>query len=249
MANKSRLEIKNQIYEYLPQINQTANATLVNNVIDLALEEISNMHDFRCLRAASPDEATLAAGAYSLVLNSTNFTTMMGTTGYFKDIISMFMRKTGKDDYKPIYFLDDKEFHHRYGYVDYASRTRGYPDHYTRLENTLLFNCPAQESLLIRVYYQKYHPALASDSTTHSFDTKDNMVAFQAIVYSALVELKNSLNTVEFPHEMENVASMAKYYVGKLIARDFTRVNEQFEIGWAEKSDMGSTDSDPYYWK
>lgn len=248
MSNKTRLECQAQIYEYLPSLNQSAKATLINNCLDLALEEISHQHDFRCLRAASPDEATLAAGAYSLVINSTNFTTMMGATGYFKDILAMFMRITGKTDYKPITFLDDKEFHHRYGYVDYASRTRGYPQHYTRLGTTLIFNCPASESLLIRCWYQKYHPPFSADGTSHSFDSKDNMIAFYAIVYSAMVELKNSLNTLEFPQDLQNVTAMAQLYTQRLIERDKVIVNEEFEIGWADRSCMSSADTDPYYW-
>jgi len=36
MSNKTRSQIKAQIYEYLPNINNSAHTTLLENLIDLA---------------------------------------------------------------------------------------------------------------------------------------------------------------------------------------------------------------------
>jgi hypothetical protein len=215
------------------------------------VEEISHRHNFRCFRASTPDEATLTAGSYTLELNSTNFSTMMGATGYFKEILAMFRRISGKQDYGPIKFIDDKLFHDTYGYVDYTSRTQGYPNYYTRLGDVLWFNCPASEDLIIRVWYQKYHPPFTDDTTSHSFDSQDNMLAFNAIVYQSLVELKSSLHGIEFPKELQGVTAMAEHYIRLLIARDAERdlMNEHMDLlGWSERSHFDDAVEDPYSW-
>ena len=248
MSNKSRSDIKAQIFQYLPKVNQSAKATLINNCIDLAVEEITNQHDFRAFREKTPDTCTLSAGSYYLDLNSSNFTNMCGSTTPFKSIRLMrWLKVSGGDDYGVIRFLDDLTFHEKYGYVDYASRDRGYPKHYTIIEDRILFNCPAYEALTIRCYYQKTHGAFAGDDTAHGFATRSNMTAFMFIVYRALMELKVSMNSAEFPQELSGVSDAVKKYGAELIAQDVDMPDEEFEIGWAERSD-GSVAENPYGW-
>jgi hypothetical protein len=244
---KTRDDIKNQIYAYLPKINQTGKATLINNVIDLAVEEISRQHDFRALRAHNPDTATLTASAYYLDLDSATFSTMCSSSIYLKDILHMRWLKSGTDDYGKITFLDDAEFHDRYGYYDYASRSTGYPFHYTRLADRLIFNCPAYEALTIRCFYQKLHPPFSGDSTEHSFGTKINMAAFMAIVYRSLLELKSSLSSLEFPQELSGASDMYQKYLGDMIAADKDVANEEFELGTME-TNTSRWETNPYDW-
>lgn len=247
MANKTRDDIKNQIYEFLPQINQAGKTTLIDNCIDLAVEEISRLHDFRSLRATTPDEATLTTGSYYLTLDSSTFTTMMASTTYMKDILKVFWRKSTGDLYGEIKFIDDDEFHKKYGYYDYTSRSTGYPIHYTILNNRMIFNCPAYESLIIRCFYQKLHPPFEADDTEHSFHEKMNYAAFFAIVYRALAELKASLNSIEFPQDLQTVAQIYPKYIQDMIDIDKTNVNEEFALGWAERTEGGYA-TDPYDW-
>lgn len=246
MANKTRAEIASQIYSYLPQVNTTAKTTLVNNCIDLAVEDMSNRHDWRCLRATTPDTATLAAGAYYLDLSS--FTVMGAAATYFKDILMMRWLKGTSSDYGEIKFRDDADFHQRWGYYDYTDRDRGEPCEYTRLGDRLIFNCPANESLTIRCFYQMMHPPFATDATPHSFSSKVNMLAFQTIVYGALTELKSSLTGVEFPQEIQTPASLYEGYLQKLIASDRDIANESIDLGWGERSGRFFDLSDPYGW-
>jgi len=172
---------------------------------------------------------------------------MGGSGGYFKDILAMFWMVSGTSDYNPIKFMDDIVFHQTFGYVDDPDRTRGKPTHYTRLTDRFIFNCPADETISIRCWYQKYHPPFASDGTSHSFAAKDNMLAFQAIVHTALAELKMSMDALEFPQELSNVTQFAKYYTDRLIQRDIDVANEQFEFGWSERTSRASA-SDDYSW-
>lgn len=249
MANKTRTDIKNQIYQYLPQINQTAKATLINNVIDLAVEEISQRHNFRCFRSHTPDTATLAASAYYLDL--TDFSTMGGSSGNFKEVIAMFLLESGKDTYNTVRFVDDQDWHTTFGYVDYASRQTGTPSRYTILNQRFFFNCPADKAYTIRCWYQQLHPSFSADATSHSFDSRDNMVAFMAIVHQALVELKSSLGSAEFPMDLQTINAMAEKYISKLIERDVERTiqNEDFALGVLERSTRReTTTTDPYSW-
>jgi len=248
MANKTRGDIQNQLYEYLPKINQSGKATLINNVIDLAVEEISRQHNFRALRALNPDHALLSAGAYYLNMTSAWFTAMCSSSVYLKDILAMFWLKPGTtDDYGPIKFIDDAEFHDRYGYYDSTLRARGYPIHYTQVTNRLLFNCPAYEAIWIRCFYQKLHPPFAGDNTSHSFDSKMNMAAFMAIVYRSLFELKSSMASLEFPQELAGAKEAYEKYLVDMITIDKDIANEEFELGTLETNN-GRWDTDPYAW-
>jgi len=64
MSNKTRSQIKAQIYEYLPNINNSAHTTLLENLIDLAAEEISYRHNFRYLALTTPAEHDIVEGEY-----------------------------------------------------------------------------------------------------------------------------------------------------------------------------------------
>lgn len=248
MANKSRSDIKAQIFQYLPKVNQSAKDTLINNVIDLAVEEITNQHDFRIFKEKTYDTFTMSTGSYFMTLNVANFTTMCASTTPFKYIrIMRWLKQSGGEDYGTIRYLDDLTFHEKYGYIDYSSRTRGYPVHYTIIEDRVLFNCPVAEYLYIRCYYQKTHGAFDSDDTPHRFATRSNMTAFMYIVYRALLELKVSLSSAEFPQEIGGISDLVKKYAADLIAQDVEMPDEEFEIGWAERSD-GNTVVSSYDW-
>jgi hypothetical protein len=245
MANKTRGDILSQVYQYLPQMNQTSKVTMLNNLVDLAVEEISNRHNFRSLKATAPDTATMTAGQYYVDL--TGFATMGGTAGYLKDILEMRLTESGKGTYSVIKYLDDKEFHDRAGYIDYASATQGAPSYYTRVGDRLLFNCPADKAYIVRAWYQKYHPPFSTDTMVHQFEAKSNMMAFHAIVYMTLLEAKNSLNSFEFPQELQAVGQMAEMWVQKLIGRDMDIANEEFEMGTLDSGEGGGV-VDPYGW-
>ena len=245
MANKTRGDILTQVYQYLPQLNQTSKTTFVNSLLDLAVEEISNRHNFRALKATAPDTAAMTAGQYYIDL--TGFATMGGTAGYLKDILEMRLMESGQGAYSVIRYLDDKEFHNKAGYVDYASASKGAPSFYTRLGDRLIFNCPADKAYIVRAWYQKYHPPFSTDTMAHQFEAKSNMMAFHAIVYMTLLEAKSSLNSFEFPQELQSVGQMADMWIQKLIMRDMDIANEDFDLGMADSGEDAGV-ADPYGW-
>lgn len=246
MANKNRANIASQIYEYLPRLNTSSKTTLVNNAIDAAVETISHRHDFRCLRSATPDTATMTAGQYSAPM--TSFGTVGSDAACFKGFLKLFQMKANAEDHNEIEFLDDASFHDRFGYVDYASRSPGKPRFYTRLANTLLFDCPVDEAITLRGWWQKYHGPFAADTSTHQFQPKDNMLAFNTILYFSLMELKSSLTGVEIPQELVTAEQRAEMLLQELIARDKDIPNESFSFGWGERSSCSRGNTDPYSW-
>lgn len=233
MANKTQAEILAQVFQYVPQVNQSSKTTLMANLLDFVAEDISHRHDFRSLRATSPDTATMSAGAYSVVL--TAWTTMGSSSMPFKDILSLHWMTAGTDDYSVIKFIDDKEFHSEEGYYDYASRTRGKPTRYTRVGDTFLFNVPADETILLRAHYQKFHPAFATSTSQHQFAAKDNMLAFMALTYGVLKESKASLSNVEYPQELAQVEKQYEMFIQRLIARDKDISNEEIVFSPGER--------------
>lgn len=253
MAAKTRAEIISRILQYLPQVAPASKLTLIQDSINLALEDLTSRPgiDFRFLRVKDPDTASLTAGEYYVDL--TDFPVMGGTSSYFRDISKMFLLKSGSDTYDRVTFLDDAEFHDKYGYVDYASRSRGIPSHYTRLEDRFIFSCPLSEARTARVWWTKYHAPLTVDSGTGGvllFPERDQMTAMYAVIYLALAELKNSLNTVEFPQELAGCEKRAETYIAKLIARDKDAQNEDVSdpIGWSERAPSSGGTRDPYAW-
>jgi hypothetical protein len=62
-----------------------------------------------------------------------------------------------------------------------------------------------------------------------------------------LLEAKNSLNSFEFPQELQAVGQMAEMWVQKLIGRDMDIANEEFEMGTLDSGDDGGV-VDPYGW-
>ncbi len=247
MANKTKSEILSQVYEYVPQVNQTSKTTLIGNLLDYVAEDISKRHDFRCLRATTPDTCAMTASQYSVAL--TAFTTMGSASTPFKDILHLVWMKTGTNDYGIIKFIEDKEFHTKVGYYDYSGATLGKPSRYTRLGDTFLFNCPADESITLRAFYQKFHGPFGGTGSSHEFSAKDNMLAFMALVYGVLKEAKESLTGLEFPQEMQTVEQKYEMFVQKLIASDKDIANEDMDLlGWGEKADSVEPYYNPYGW-
>jgi hypothetical protein len=230
----------------LPELQATSYSTTINNCIDLALEEISQRHNFRCLRSNSYDTAALPSTSY--YIDSTSFSTAFGADGYLKDILAMFRLLPGKPDYSQIHFLDDITFHKRFGYIDYANREKGYPTHYTRLGDRFIFNCCPSENSIIRIWYQKYHAPLATDTSTMCWYNKDAMIGFNAVLYATMSELKRAMQNLEFPQELADVTQRYEYWVSRLIERDIECSNESFEIGWAERPREDRSSTDPYEW-
>ena len=115
MANLTWTDIQNQIYQFLPHVNQSAKLTLVNNSIDYALESISNQHNFTCLRGTSVATATVTAGQYSLL--ETAFGPRVSSTSsiaqgvdWIKDIIRFWLFDTSSNVTKFVKFMDSREF-------------------------------------------------------------------------------------------------------------------------------------------
>lgn len=247
MANKTRSDIRTAVLAYLPQMNMSSKTTMVNDLIDLVVERMTaGPYDFRCFRVYTPDTATLTAGSYYLDLSS--FTTMGAASANFKDITEMRWLKTGTNYYGKIEFVQDEKWHNKYGYVDYASATRGKPSEYTRLADRILFNCPTDESITIRCWWKKFHGPFAGDSTAHSFSTKDNMLAYQTIIMGVLAEAKMSLTGLELLQNFKDADARHAALLSELIARDRDVANESTDVlKWAERSDLVD-ESDPYDW-
>lgn len=275
MANFTRAELRNQIYQYLPHANQSTKLTMVNNCIDLALEEISQDHDFICLRGTSLATATITGGQYyfhETALGPRVFATDAIVQGvdWIKDIISLWLFDVGGNSTKFLRYLDTREFDNTYDAEDIASRGSAAANTYTRLGQLYLLDCPADKGYKVLARYQMYHPRFGLWSTCSStattatsssttildpstatiwFDAKDQMYAMNAIVYIALRELKMSMTSVEFPQEMQAIDALADKWKKVLIARDSARMDEQVELGWAERtaSSANNTES-PYSW-
>lgn len=273
MGNITRAEIQNQIYQYIPHMNQAAKLTLVNNAIDLALERISRRHNFVCLRGATVATATITAGQYSFARTSLGprvwATSSIGQgVDWIKDIISLWLFDVSGDVTKFVRYMDLKEFDNTYSVEEIASRGSAAADHYTRVGGTYLLSAPADKAYELLARYQMYHPRFSlwstctftttttSGTTTSTlnpstatiwFDAEHQMTALNAIVYTALTELKSSLNSVEFPQELQAVESLAKQWVSELIEADKDIMDEDFALGWAERSDS-SSEENPYDW-
>jgi hypothetical protein len=73
------------------------------------------------------------------------------------------------------------------------------------------------------------------------------MTALNAIVYTALLHLKASLTSAEFPQELAAVQQLADKWTRELIERDRTRMDEDMFLGWIEhQEDISETN--PYNW-
>lgn len=221
MANKTRTDIINQVYEYVPTMNVSSHDNLLDNLIALAAEEISMRHNFRYLVATAPATHDAVADEYYVDHSDFTFTN-------FKEIKRFEWIKSATGEYSKLIWMPTDEFLDRFPYPDYSSRTSGKPTRYTRIGTRYMVNCPVDEVVTWRIWYQKYHGAFADDDTSHSFDP--NMLGFQAIVASVLAEIHNALPGLELSPKVKTQIGLQEYWINKLIAADISHIDEPVEM-------------------
>lgn len=239
MANKTRSNILNQIYEYIPTINVTAHATLLDNLIDLAVEEISLRNNFTYLRSTDPATYTASEGTYYIDEASFSFTN-------FKELIDLQWIKSTSGENAFIKWLPEKDFRKRYSYVEYSGNTEGKPPYYTRYGNRIHLSCAFDEAVTVRAYYQQTHGNFADDDTSHSFQP-DN-VGFQAIVACALSELRESLPGLAWTQIALQCLQKKEMWIQQLINHDLINTDEEIELEPADKRDEEAGITDAYEW-
>lgn len=239
MANKTRADIIAQLKWYVPQLNAESHDTLIDNVIDLAAEEISYRHNFNFLSESTPIDVSLSEGDYSITKTTFGFTD-------FKEIIHMLWLISTTGSNAKIMYKPRKRFLLDYPYIDYSGITGGKPTFYTWIENTVFFNCPADEDITIRVWYQKTHGNFTDDSTSHLFEP-DNL-GFQAIIAVALSEIQEALPGMEISQKTALVMQKKEYWINQLIEIDMTKADQEIEMG--ENIDLKTSAgiTDPYAW-
>jgi len=96
--------------------------------------------------------------------------------------------------------------------------TKSKPTYYTQVGSRLYFNCPADETITIRVWYQGKHGNFDSDSDSHRFEP-DN-IGFQAIVAATLAELHEALPAMDISPKAALAIQKKEYWINKLIEID-----------------------------
>jgi len=239
MPNTTRSDILNQVYEYLPTANVSSHDTLIDNLIDLAAEEISYAHNFRYLASSTPVEATLVADAYYLDESDFSFSNL-------KEPLHVMWLNSTTGEHREIRWKPQQTFHRDHPYRDYSSISTGKPKWYTRVGTRWFFNVPADESITVRVWYQQTHGNFSSDATSHSF-VPDN-TGFQAIVASVLEELHDALPGMEMSPKAIAAINKKGYWIQKLIDADMKRANEDVEMLENVHGDKSADITDPYAW-
>lgn len=239
MANKTRSDILAQLYQYIPNTNVSSHDAAVDNLVDLAVEYISALHNFTYLRATTPATHDVVADEYSVAEADFSFTNL-------KEVLFLEWIKAATGENSRIMSLPELEFHDRYRYVSYSGNTDGKPKHYTRVGKTFLFNCQVDETITVRAWYQKYHGAFASDGTSHSFEP--DMMGFNAIVDVALQEAHRMIPGLQLNPKARSAASYAKYWTDELIKADLKRSDEEIKLFPKYKRSGGGGLTDPYHW-
>lgn len=240
MANRTRSDIINQVYSYLPNLNVSSYDTTLDNLINLAAEEISRRHNFTYLRATAPATHDLVADEYYVDESDFSFTN-------FKEIIFLQWIKSGTGENGRIKYLPQQDFVNRYPYVEYSGNTDGKPKHYTRVGTRYFFNCQLDETVTLRAWYQQLHGNFAGDSTSHSFDP-DNL-GFQAIVACVLSEAQEAIPGLQLSQKAIETAQRKEYWINQLIEYDLNRANEPIEIEpLHRRTDSSAGVTDPYSW-
>ena len=239
MANKTRKDILAQIYEYIPQINVSSHETLVDNLCDLAAEEISMRHNFRALAGETPAEHTIEADDYYIDETDFSFTN-------FKELRSLIWLNSTTGEHALLTWKPQEKFQRDHSYLDYSGVTSGKPRFYTRIGTRYFFNCPFDEEVTGRAWYQKVHGDFADDDAVHLF-SPDNM-GFQAIIACVLAEIQEALPGMDVSKKA--IASLQKkeYWIGKLIDMDIIKANETIEMGENTDSEGSRNDTNPYGW-
>jgi len=240
MANKTRADVMAQVYEYVPQLEVTSHATAVDNLIDLAAEEISMRHNFSYLANPTVAVATLEADAYSMT--EASFTTFTN----LKEILRLEWIKSSTGEYGHIKWMPFKEFLKQYPYHDYDGRNTGKPTRYTIAGAKHIYNTPADEDITLRAWYQAHHGAFASDGVSHSF--QPNMLGFQALVSCVLSEAHDLIPGIEMGQKAMMEMQKKEVYIQQLIQHDMTKADESIELQENIDSDGDVPETSPYGW-
>jgi len=239
MANKTRADILAQIYEYVPQANVSSHNTLIDNLVDLAAEEISYRHNFRYFAISTPVTHDLLEGEYYVDESDFSFTNLKEIR-FMQWIISS-DGSHGRIKWKPAErFLMDHPF------VDYSNHTTGKPEYYTKIGTRYYFNRPADETITVRIWYQKTHGNFTDDTTSHSFEP-DNL-GFQAIVATVLAELHDALPGMEISLKAEQAIQKKEYWISKLIEADMKKADEEIIMLGNTDRDTSEGEISPYSW-
>lgn len=240
MANKTRTDIMNQVKEYVPQLNAASHDTAVDNLIDLAAEEISARHNFSYFAEATVATVAVAAGVASKTeANFTSFTNL-------KEILRLEWIKSATGENSEIKWMSHREFLKRFPYYDYSSRTRSKPSHYTRLETTFMLSCPLDETVDLRAWYQTFHGAFSTDTASHKF--QPDMLGFQAIVACVLAEAHDLLPGIDVSPKVQIEMMKKEAYIQQLIHYDMSRANEPWEMIENVDTPGIAPDESPYGW-
>ena len=239
MANRTRAQIIAQIYEYVPNMNVTGHNTALDNLIDLAAEEISRRHNFTYLRANAPATADLSADAYYFDESDFSFAN-------FKEIIFLQWVKAGTGENGRIGFLPQQDFLSRYPYVEYSGNSDGKPTYYTKIGTRYFLNCQLDEAVTIRAWYQQLHGNFSDDGDSHLFDP-DNL-GFQAIISCVLSEIHEAIPGLQLTAKTAEAIQRKEYWINQLIEYDIGRSNEPIEVEALHKRQVSSSVTDPYSW-
>jgi len=240
MANKTRSDIMNQVYDYVPQMHVTSHDTTLDNLIDLAAEEISSRYNFSYFQNPTVATEALAAGEYTKTEG--DFTTFTN----LKEILQLEWINSSTGEYGDIKWMPFRQFLKRYPYHDYSSRTRGKPDKYTKVGDDIILNRPADEAITLRAWYQQYHGAFATDTTSHGFIP--NMLGFQAIVACVLNEVHDLIPGIEMSKKAMQEMAKKEAYIAALIDDDKSKVDEPFELNENVDSPGIAPETSPYGW-
>jgi len=232
MANRTKAQLRTIVEYYLG--GSTSYTTEINTFLDMAVESISFLHNFRTLRGMV--EATLAENAYYLSM----------PTDFKENRYCMWLLSTTGESGK-ITWLPEERYHNMFQYPDYSARGTGTPRFYAKIGDYLYFNSMADKDYTIRLWYQKYHVAFTDDNTSHSF--KPDYMAALAIVSWVLTETKDLLPLTD---EGRAMAAKAKDFVGALIAADDDHAEESMDLEVYFDSDregvFRGAGVDPYDW-
>lgn len=239
MANKTRTDIIAQLKEYVPSLNASDYDTAVDNLIDISAELISQLHNFTYLAVSTPATHDITEGEYTVDEDHFSMTNV-------KEILFFEWIKAATGENSRLNYLPPREFHEMFRYVSYASQTKGKPHYYTRQGGLLLFNCPLDETVTARIWYQKYHGAFAADASSHLFEP--DKIGFQAIVSTCLTEIHRLIPGVELSQKASVAAKFAEYWVEKLIEADMARADETPKLRANIHRDSKGGLTDPYNW-
>ena len=240
MANKNRSDIIAQVYEYIPNLNVSSHDTTVDNLIDLAAEEISSRFNFSYLAANAPATHAVVADEYYIDEADFGFTD-------FKEILFLEWIKPATGENARITHLPKLDFLNRFRYIEYSDNTTSKPSYYTRLGTRYLFNIKVDEEITVRAWYQQYHGAFATDDTPHEFSP--DMLGFNAIVSGVLAEAQVAIPALVLTNKAVSEASRKEFHIQKLIEADNLRTDEGMEIGFMNRGRGGGMGlTSPYDW-